>query len=57
MVKGIVSGSWLRQFHRRVSVGFTANVIANFVARASDLMRKSLRRATISSFESRTTSR
>jgi hypothetical protein len=32
--KGIVVSSWLRQFHRWVSIAFTATVIANFVARA-----------------------
>ncbi len=32
--KGIVVGSWLRQFHRWVSIAFTATVIANFVALA-----------------------
>ena len=31
---GIVVSSWLRQFHRWVSIAFTATVIANFVARA-----------------------
>jgi hypothetical protein len=32
--KGIVVSSWLRQFHRWVSIAFTATVIANFIARA-----------------------
>jgi hypothetical protein len=32
--KGIAVSSWLRQFHRCVSVAFTAAVIANFVTRA-----------------------
>jgi hypothetical protein len=34
--KGIVVSSWLRQFHRWVSIAFTATVIANFVARAKE---------------------
>jgi hypothetical protein len=33
-VKSIVVGSWLRQFHRWVSIAFTATVIANFIVRA-----------------------
>ena len=32
--KGIVLGSWLRQFHRWGSLAFTATVIANFIVRA-----------------------
>jgi hypothetical protein len=32
--KGIVLGSWLRQFHRWGSLAFTATVIANFAVRA-----------------------
>ncbi len=32
--KVIVVSSWLRQFHRWVSIVFTATVIANFVSRA-----------------------
>ncbi len=31
--KGIVVSSGLRQFHRWVSIGFTATAIANFVVR------------------------
>lgn len=31
--KRLVGSAWLRQFHRWVSVAFTATVIANFVAR------------------------
>jgi len=29
--KGIIVSSWLRQFHRWMSIAFTATVIANFV--------------------------
>jgi hypothetical protein len=32
--KAIIVSSWLRRFHRWVSIAFTATVIANFVARA-----------------------
>ena len=31
--KGIVVSSWLRQFHRWISIAFTATVMSNFVAR------------------------
>jgi hypothetical protein len=31
----VVVSSWLRQFHRWVSIAFTATVIANFVALAN----------------------
>ena len=31
--QSIVVGSWFRQFHRWVSIAFTATVIANFVVR------------------------
>jgi len=32
--KGNAVSSWLRQFHRWVSIAFTVTVIANFVVRA-----------------------
>jgi hypothetical protein len=31
---GIVFSAWIRQFHRWISIAFTATVIANFVTRA-----------------------
>ncbi len=31
---GIIVSSWIRQFHRWVSIAFTATVIANFIVRA-----------------------
>jgi hypothetical protein len=34
-VNGIVVGSRLRQFHRWVSIAFTATVIVNFIVRAT----------------------
>jgi hypothetical protein len=32
--KGVVVSSWLRLFHRWVSIAFTATVVANFAALA-----------------------
>jgi uncharacterized protein len=37
--KAFVVSSWLRRFHRWVSITFTATVIANFVARAATRVR------------------
>lgn len=34
-MKRIVVSAWLGQFHRCVSIAFTATVIANFVARTN----------------------
>ncbi|MBW4053404.1 MAG: hypothetical protein HIU85_18465 [Proteobacteria bacterium] len=33
--KGSAFGSWIRQFHRWISIAFTATVIANFIVRAT----------------------
>jgi len=33
--RGLVVGPWIRQFHRWVSIAFTATVITNFIVRAT----------------------